>query len=54
MQWAATRRTASTRAESVAATMEALRDGGEPAGYPPNALTERASEQVRRFWSLAA
>ena len=41
-------------AESLAATMEALRDGGEPAGYPPNALTERASEQARRFWSLAA
>jgi acetoin utilization deacetylase AcuC-like enzyme len=41
-------------AQSLAATMEALRDGGEPASYEPNALTERASEQVSRFWSLAA
>src|SRR3954468_898847 len=41
-------------AQSLAATMEALRDGGEPASYEPNALTERAAEQVGRFWSLAA
>jgi acetoin utilization deacetylase AcuC-like enzyme len=41
-------------ADSLAATMEALRDGGEPASHPPNALTERAAEQVSRFWSLAA
>jgi acetoin utilization deacetylase AcuC-like enzyme len=40
-------------AESVAATMEVLRDGGAPEAYPPNALTERAAEQVGRFWSLA-
>jgi acetoin utilization deacetylase AcuC-like enzyme len=41
-------------AESVAATMEALRDGGELTSHPPNALTERAVEQVSRFWSLTA
>jgi acetoin utilization deacetylase AcuC-like enzyme len=39
--------------DSVAATMEALRDGGEPASYPANALTDRVMEQVGRFWSLA-
>jgi acetoin utilization deacetylase AcuC-like enzyme len=41
-------------AESLAATMEALRDGGEPASHAPDVLTERAAEQVSRFWSLAA
>jgi acetoin utilization deacetylase AcuC-like enzyme len=41
-------------AESVAATMEALRDGGEPASYPSNALTDGVAEQLRRFWSLPA
>jgi acetoin utilization deacetylase AcuC-like enzyme len=41
-------------AQSLAATMEALRDGGEPTSHPPDALTERAAEHVSRFWSLAA
>ena len=41
-------------AESVAATMQALRDGGEPASYARGALTDGVAEQVRRFWSLAA
>jgi hypothetical protein len=34
--------------------MEALRDGGEPASYPSNALTDGVAEQLRRFWSLPA
>jgi acetoin utilization deacetylase AcuC-like enzyme len=41
-------------AQSLAATMEALRDGGEPATYPRNALTDRAAEHVGRFWALSA
>ncbi len=41
-------------AQSLAATMEAFRDGGEPASYPRNALTDAAAEQVGRYWSVSA
>ena len=39
-------------AGSVAATMEALRDGGEPRSVASNPLVDRAAEQVGRFWQL--
>jgi acetoin utilization deacetylase AcuC-like enzyme len=40
-------------AQSVAATMEALPDGGEPRLVPRGTLTEIAIEQVGRYWPLA-
>jgi acetoin utilization deacetylase AcuC-like enzyme len=40
-------------AESVAATMEALRDGGAPRTVPAAALAEAAAEQVGRYWALS-
>jgi acetoin utilization deacetylase AcuC-like enzyme len=40
-------------AESVAATMEALRDGGAPRTVPATPLAEAAAEQVGRYWALS-
>ncbi|MBX5470713.1 MAG: histone deacetylase [Thermoleophilaceae bacterium] len=37
---------------SVAATLEALRDGGEPRSLPPDAVTDRCAAQARRWWRL--
>ncbi|MFL5780318.1 MAG: histone deacetylase, partial [Thermoleophilaceae bacterium] len=39
-------------AESVPATLEALRDGGEPRSLPPDPITDRCAEQARRWWLL--
>jgi acetoin utilization deacetylase AcuC-like enzyme len=39
-------------AASVAATMEALADGGDPRSVPAGRLTELAVEQVGRYWRL--
>jgi acetoin utilization deacetylase AcuC-like enzyme len=39
-------------AASVAATLTALTDGGEPRSVERDALTARAIEQVRRYWEL--
>ena len=41
-------------ASSVAATLEALRDGGEPPPAPLHPLAVRAAEQIGRFWPLPA
>jgi acetoin utilization deacetylase AcuC-like enzyme len=38
--------------DSVAATMEALADGGAPRPVPPDPLTESVVELVRRYWDL--
>jgi acetoin utilization deacetylase AcuC-like enzyme len=40
-------------AASVAETLTALAAGGEPRSVAPDPLTERAAEQVGRFWALA-
>jgi acetoin utilization deacetylase AcuC-like enzyme len=40
-------------ATSVAATMEAFADGGEPGSVEPDALTRAAAEQVGRFWPVS-
>ncbi len=42
----------SALAESVVATLSALAEGGEPRSVEPDSVTERASEQVGRFWTL--
>ena len=39
-------------AASVAATMEALAEGGEPRSVPPDELTLAEAERVRRHWAL--
>ncbi len=39
-------------AVSVAATLDALRDGGAPAQFPPDAVTERALETLRGYWPV--
>jgi acetoin utilization deacetylase AcuC-like enzyme len=39
-------------AESVAATMEALQDAGEPRSVPADELTQAEAERVRRYWAL--
>jgi acetoin utilization deacetylase AcuC-like enzyme len=39
-------------AASVAATLEALADGGEPRSVEPDEVTRRASAQVARYWRL--
>jgi acetoin utilization deacetylase AcuC-like enzyme len=39
-------------AASVAATMEALADGGAPRSVAPDPLTEAAAEKVGRYWEL--
>jgi acetoin utilization deacetylase AcuC-like enzyme len=39
-------------AASVAATMEALQDGGEPRSVPADELTLAEAERVRRYWAL--
>jgi acetoin utilization deacetylase AcuC-like enzyme len=39
-------------AASVAATLEALRDGGEPRSVEPEAVTARAAAVLGRFWEL--
>jgi acetoin utilization deacetylase AcuC-like enzyme len=41
-------------ADSVAATMGALADGGEPRSVERGRLTEVAAEQVGRFWPLTS
>jgi hypothetical protein len=41
-------------AESVAATMQALRDGGAPRSVPSTPLSEAESEQVGRYWALSS
>ena len=41
-------------ADSVAATMEALEEGGEPGSVARHELTEKAAEQVGRYWDLPA
>jgi acetoin utilization deacetylase AcuC-like enzyme len=41
-------------AASVAATMEALRDGGAPRSVPNTPLSEAESEQVGRYWALSS
>jgi len=40
-------------AASVAATLEALNDGGRPRLVDPDATTERALEHLGRYWALA-
>ena len=40
-------------AGSVAATMEALRDGEAPTAAPANSYAEEAARQVGRYWQLA-
>ena len=40
-------------AQSTAATLEALRDGGEPRPAPAGAVVERAAAQVGRWWPVA-
>jgi acetoin utilization deacetylase AcuC-like enzyme len=39
-------------AGSVVATVEALRDGGEPRAYPMEAVTEQAIGLLGRWWPL--
>jgi acetoin utilization deacetylase AcuC-like enzyme len=39
-------------ATSVAATLEALRDGGEPEPVAPHPLAARAAAEVGRYWPL--
>jgi acetoin utilization deacetylase AcuC-like enzyme len=39
-------------AASVAATMEALADGGEPRSVPADELTRAEAERLRRWWAL--
>ena len=39
-------------AASVAATMEALADGGEPGSHPRGELVDKAAAQVGRHWDL--
>ena len=39
-------------AGSVAATMEALADGGEPRPVALESIAAAASEQVGRYWTL--
>jgi acetoin utilization deacetylase AcuC-like enzyme len=39
-------------AASVAATLEALRDGGEPEPVPPHPLAARAAAEMGRYWPL--
>jgi len=39
-------------AASVAATLPALAEGGEPRSVEPDAVTERSAEQIGRFWTL--
>jgi acetoin utilization deacetylase AcuC-like enzyme len=41
-------------AESVALTMEALADGGEPGAHPRGPLVEKAAAAVGRYWNLPA
>jgi acetoin utilization deacetylase AcuC-like enzyme len=41
-------------AASTAATLEALRDGGEPPSVAPHPLAARAAEHLARWWPLAA
>jgi acetoin utilization deacetylase AcuC-like enzyme len=40
-------------ADSVPATMEALRNGGTPRTVPATPLAEAAAEQVSRYWALS-
>ncbi|MDQ4071695.1 MAG: histone deacetylase [Actinomycetota bacterium] len=40
-------------AASVAATLPALAEGGEPRSVERESITERAAEQIGRFWTLA-
>jgi acetoin utilization deacetylase AcuC-like enzyme len=37
---------------SVAATLEALRDGGDPPAPAPHALAARAAAEIGRYWPL--
>jgi acetoin utilization deacetylase AcuC-like enzyme len=39
-------------AASVAATLEALRDGGDPEAVAPHPLAARAAAEVGRYWPL--
>ncbi len=40
-------------ATSTAATLEALRDGGEPEPAPPHPLAARAADAIGRYWPLS-
>jgi acetoin utilization deacetylase AcuC-like enzyme len=42
----------SALSQSVAATLEAFAQGGEPRSVPPGDLTVRAAAQVGRYWEL--
>jgi acetoin utilization deacetylase AcuC-like enzyme len=41
-------------AASVAASMESLADGGEPASFPRGELVEQAASVVGRYWELSS